>query len=160
MGNEAGLILNGQIPNVMKSWTPAELALEGKNLKAAGATAYTSDFVDVTGCTNFQIVLKTAVVGTVSAGAAKLSITFYDYNEVQISPTHDVVTAISTQVNGQCAVVGFGGGVAAAAINGTVGTNVGALRGASKAKITLTVSTQGDAVTSQTGDVYFNAWAN
>lgn len=134
------------------------------NFKAAVNTKRTTKKLDVRGLSQFLFSVSVAQVGAGGAGAFKLTLDGYAGKEgaTRVIEPIDIATAIASEIGTgvtRVATVGFGTGFATFGKNGgTITADLqGVLRALSHITLTLEVTTQATAATSNGGTVSLSA---
>ena len=129
--------------------SPAALGINGADMKAAANTEYTSGILDLRVSTELLVMVTVAETGSPTAGAAQVLFQPVDESDTNLGPQVALATAMSTQVDGQTAKIAMGGGLAATAVNATVGADVDKhMRPLGRGKLILEVTTANNGTTS------------
>ena len=137
----------------VQEWSPFQLGLSGKDLKATANTAYESPILDLSQFILFTASLKVTVTGAATLGVCKLTMQLYAKDGiVAIGAPFDILTAIGTAAN-RDEYVSWGIGAGGKVGHGTLGSNFDALRNLMRAKFILTVTTAANAATSCVGSL-------
>jgi hypothetical protein len=131
-----------------------ERMINDADMKAVANTEYASRIMDLRDASRMMIRMTFSVDPSATAGVAQLLWQPTDRSGANLGSQVPLMTAISTQVDAQVAYFSWGGGIATAVLNGTIGSNVDVTMHIFRTGyLILEVTTQNDAATSATADV-------
>lgn len=129
--------------------TPFELKIENKDMQAVATTQYQSELLDVRQHFVYTAIVDITETGAPTVGAAKLFVRVISKDKTTVLYEVDLVTGITTIVNGQRDVITFGAGVTAIVFgSGTIGPDADVFKTAERIRLVLEVTTQNDGTTS------------
>lgn len=126
---------------------PADLGINGVDMKALVATKYASGVLEVVKDFAWTLVIDITETGSPAAGVAKLTIDRYLKNRTTIIDSLDLLTAIDTINQGQIRVAWGFGATALKTGSATLDSDSAILQMVAFMKVTLEVVTANDGTT-------------
>lgn len=124
-------------------YLPLSIDVKDKDLKATANTRYPTPRLDVSGLKSLTVYLDITVTGAPTVGVVKVTGTLYAKNGQQLGPEIDMVTGIASSavVTNKRVVISLPAVTTAKTTEGSLGTNVDAIKGGAFLELAIVVTT-------------------